>query len=198
MYHEGSRQLQDYFDTRRLAERLAQREARSTLTDEDQALINRSALFFIATASPEGYPTCSYKGGVPGFVRVLDKQSLAYPDYDGNGTFRSLGNVLSNPHVALLFIDLDTREKTQVEGIASVHYEHPLISTWERAQLVIEVKVKRVFTACPRYMHKLQLTEYSVFAPKPGHIPPVPDWKKKEAYRDVLPQRDRLGEPDQT
>jgi uncharacterized protein len=189
MYHHGAHHLQNVFDTRQLADRLQQKEARNILTKEDQALISKSPLFFLATANPEAHPNCSPKSGMPGFVRVLDERTLAFPDYDGNGTFRSLGNLLINPHVALLFVNFDTCEKTQVEGNAAVHLEHPLMTTWGGAQLVIEVAVERVFTACPRYIPKFQLIEHSLFTPRQGHIPPVPDWKKKEAYRDVLPQR---------
>ena len=72
MYHDASRQLQDRFDTRRLADRLAEKLSRTAFTDEDSAFIASQAMFFFATADADGWPECSYKGGVPGFVRVLD------------------------------------------------------------------------------------------------------------------------------
>ena len=105
VYHDGMRRLQDARDTRRIADRLQQVTLRSAFTDDDRAFIERCAMFFVATADAHGRPDCSYKGGLPGFVRVLDERTLAFPDYDGNGMYRSWGNVLVNPHVGLLFVD---------------------------------------------------------------------------------------------
>jgi hypothetical protein len=75
-------------------------------------------MFFIATADAEGQPDCSYKGGLPGFVRVLDERTLAIPDYDGNGMYRSWGNVLANPRVGLLFLDFENPRRIRVNGTA--------------------------------------------------------------------------------
>ena len=105
LYHAGMRQLQDARATRPLADRLAQVTVRSAFTEEDRAFIQRCPMFFIATADAHGQPDCSYKGGLPGFVRVLDDRTLAIPDYDGNGMYRTWGNVLVNPQVGLLFLD---------------------------------------------------------------------------------------------
>src|SRR5690242_7711108 len=105
-YHAGSRRLQDRFDTRRLADRLDERHLQhAEIGERERALIERMDMFFLATADAEGRPQCSYKGGEPGFVRVLDAHTLAFPSYDGNGMYLSLGNVAVNPHVGLLFID---------------------------------------------------------------------------------------------
>src|SRR5476651_1137942 len=104
-YNSGSRKLQDQFDSERIANRLEERILHGTFTYEDRAFIERSPIFFLATADEEGRPDCSYKGGMPGFVRVINSNTLAFPDYDGNGMFRSMGNLLVNPHVGLLFVD---------------------------------------------------------------------------------------------
>ncbi|MCX7065720.1 MAG: pyridoxamine 5'-phosphate oxidase family protein [Proteobacteria bacterium] len=98
-YGNGARTLQDRFDSRRLADRLEQVTLRRAFTDEDRAFIARAPMFFLATADSDGRPDCSYKGGLPGFVHVVDDTTLAFPSYDGNGQFRSLGNLLSNPHL---------------------------------------------------------------------------------------------------
>ena len=120
MYHEGMRQLQDARETRPLADRLAQVTVRTAFTDEDRAFIERCAMFFIATADAQGRPDCSYKGGLPGFVHVLDGRTLAIPDYDGNGMYRSWGNVLVNPHLGLLFPDFENPKRIRVNGTARV------------------------------------------------------------------------------
>src|SRR5450432_1688292 len=106
-YNSGSRKLQGQFDSKRIADRTEERNVHGTFTFEDRDFIERSPMFFLATADGEGRPDCSYKGGMPGFVRVLNSNTLAFPDYDGNGMFRSLGNVLVNPHVGMLFIDFE-------------------------------------------------------------------------------------------
>src|SRR4029079_2592867 len=92
-YHEGSRALQDRFDTRRLADRLADRLWTDTIDDGDRAFIESADMFFLATADEQGRPNCSYKGGDPGFVRVLDERTIAFPNYDGNGMYLSMGNL---------------------------------------------------------------------------------------------------------
>src|SRR5574337_1695208 len=98
MYNPGSRTLQDRFDTRRLADRLAERLVRDHIDEADRAFIEARDMFFLATCDADGHPQCSYKGGEPGFVRVVDDRTLAFPSYDGNGMYLSLGNTLENAH----------------------------------------------------------------------------------------------------
>ena len=190
LYHEGARRLQDRFDTRRLADRLAERLGREALSDDDSSFIAVQALFLLATADAQGRPECSYKGGQPGFVRVLDANSLAFPSYDGNGMFRSLGNVLLNPHVGLLFIDFESGRRLRVQGRASVDFADPLVAEFDAAQCVVRVAVGQVFPNCPRYVHPMRRAGLSDYAPRPGHVPPVPAWKRFEMFRDVLPAGD--------
>src|SRR5438477_2351987 len=87
MYNDGARELQDHFDSRRIADRLEQVTVHQEFTDSDRAFIASRAMFFLGTADTEGWPDVSYKGGLPGFVRVLDARTLAWADYDGNGMF---------------------------------------------------------------------------------------------------------------
>jgi predicted pyridoxine 5'-phosphate oxidase superfamily flavin-nucleotide-binding protein len=191
MYHEGSRELQDRFDSRRIADRLEQVTVHREFTADDAAFVERCPMFFMATADADGWPDCSYKGGMPGFVRVVDPQTLAFPSYDGNGMFRTLGNVMVNPKVGLLFIDFERPNRMRVNGIASLHDDDELLAAFEGAQLIVRVRVERIFPNCPRYIHRMQLLEHSVYAPRPGHIPPVPEWKQMEIFRDHLPKTDR-------
>jgi len=188
LYHEGNRTLQDQFDSRRIADRLEEVTLHARFSDGDRALIQRSEMFFLATADASGYPDVSYKGGLPGFVRVVGEDTLAFPHYDGNGMFKSLGNVLVNPRVGLLFIDWTDPHRMRVQGIASVSADDPLMAEFPGAQLIVRVKAERIFPNCPRYIHKMHLVEYSVHAPHRGHTPPVPDWKRMPAFKDHLPQ----------
>lgn len=191
MYHAGMRQLQDIRETRALADRLEQVIVRSAFTAEDRAFIQGCSMFFIATADAQGQPDCSYKGGLPGFVRVLDEHTLAIPDYDGNGMYRSWGNVLVNPQVGLLFLDFERPKRLRVNGVATVGEDDPLRSEFPGAVFIVRVNAMRIFPNCPRYLHQMQQVEPSVHAPRPDYTPPVPAWKTFEAFRDALPARDR-------
>ena len=91
-YHDGQRALQDRFDTRRLADRLDEATT-DTLDERYRVFIESQDMFFLATVDEHGAPQCSYKGGAPGFVRVVDDRTIAFPLYDGNGMFLSAGNV---------------------------------------------------------------------------------------------------------
>jgi len=88
---------------------------------------------FLATADGQGRPDCSYKGGLPGFVRIVDERTLAFPDYNGNWMYRSLGNVLVNQSVALLFIDFDRPQRLRVLGEATLHDTDPLLAEFAGA-----------------------------------------------------------------
>jgi len=188
MYHDGNRTLQDRFDSRRIADRLVEVLHRVQFTDDDRAFIESRAMFFLATADADGRPDCSYKGGLPGFVRVVEPATLAFPSYDGNGMFKSLGNVLVNPHVGLLFLDFAQPQRLRVNGRASIDPDDPLLAAFDGAQLVVRVHAEHIFPNCPRYVHRLALEEFSVYAPRPQHAPPVPAWKQMDAFRDYLPR----------
>ena len=195
MYHDGSRRLQDRFGSRQLAERLVDVLARVEFTDSDRAFIESRPLFFLATADAEGRPDCSYKGGPPGFVRVVDPQTLAFPSYDGNGMFKSLGNVLANPSVGLLFIDFEKPNRLRVNGQASIHDDDPLLAEFVGAQLMVRVRAEAIFPNCPRYIHKMQIVEHSVYAPRENYTPPIPEWKERPVFREVLPDCDSAVKP---
>lgn len=193
MYHDGMRRLQDGRETRRIADRLEQVTVRTVFTDEDRAFIERCPMFFVATADANGRPDCSYKGGLPGFVRVLDGHTLAFPDYDGNGMYRSWGNILVNPGIGLLFLDFENPKRIRVNGTAQVGPDDPLRSEYPDSVFIIRVTAEKIFPNCPRYIHKMQLVEHSAYAPRANYTPPVPAWKTFDVFRDALPARDRPG-----
>lgn len=188
-YHDGQRALQDRFDSRRLADRLEQVTYRSDLRDEDIARIAAADMFFLATADAEGNPDCSYKGGEPGFVRVVTPTELAFPDYDGNGQFRSLGNVTVRAAVALLFVDFERPSRLRIHGRATLALEDPLLGDWPGAQLVVRVHVHRVFPNCPRYVHTMKRVAPSPYVPRPGETAPRPAWKDDPRFASELPRR---------
>jgi len=190
MYHEGMRTLQDQRDSRRIADRLEETIVHSIFTQSDKTFIQECAMVFVATSDSNGYPDCSYKGGLPGFVRVIDDHTIALPDYDGNGMYRSWGNVLVNPHIGLLFIDFEKQNRLRVNGTATIGDQDELRNEFPGSVFIIRVKAEKIFPACPRYIHKMQMIELSEYAPKANYTPPIPDWKKFENFRDALPERD--------
>ena len=189
-YHAGMRELQDRYDARRLADCLDEKLGRAEFSAEDHEFIESRELFFLATADAEGRPDCSYKGGDAGFVRVTGAAELAFPSYDGNGMFRSLGNVLANPAVALLFIDFERPRRLRVNGRASFSADDALLRDFAGAQLVVRVRAERIFPNCPRYIHRMSVAEHSTYVPRAGYTPPVPKWKSFDMFRDVLPGND--------
>lgn len=195
MYHDHSRALQDRFDTRRLADRLAETLAHSAFTPEDRAFIESRAFFFLATTDAEGFPECSYKGGAAGFVRVIDDKTLAIPSFDGNGMFKSLGNVRATGKVGMLFLDFENPKRLRVNGIATVSDSDPLLEHIVGAQLIMRVTAQQIFPNCPRYIHRMQLIESSQYVPREGIEPPIPKWKTYPQFNEVLPRGDAAKKP---
>lgn len=190
MYHEGNRRLQDRFDSRRISDRLEEKLTRTAFTDDDKAFIESSSYFFLASADAEGRPDCSFKGGMPGFVRITGPSELAFPDYDGNGMFKSLGNVLVNPHIGILFIAMHDRpRRLRVNGQATMRSDDPLLGETVGAQLIVRVTAQSIFPNCPRYVPTMQLVEPSVYAPRSGYEPPEPAWKGFDAFKDCVHPR---------
>jgi uncharacterized protein len=194
-YHAGSRELQDRFGTRALADRLDDVKVHGTFSDSDRAFIEARDMFFLATADEHGHPQCSYKGGDPGFVRVVGERQLAIPNYDGNGMYLSWGNARMNPHVGLLFIDFQAQRRMRVNGTASINPDDNLLGSYPEAQFVVRVTAAEIFPNCPRYIHKLELVERSRFVPHAGVETPEPEWKSADWARDVVP-RTRGQTPD--
>lgn len=185
-YNEGSRRYQDEYDTRRLADRIDERLVTDAIDDEDRAFIERCDMLFLATADAHGRPQCSYKGGDPGFVRVLDEHTIVFPNYDGNGMFLSAGNALGNPHVGVLFIHFEERKRLRLNGTAEHLSDHPLLAVWPEAQFLWRVRATEVFPNCPRYVHHYRLVERSRFVPREACRTPVPAWKRREWANDAL------------
>ncbi|MEA2500552.1 MAG: uncharacterized protein QOD01_663, partial [Actinomycetota bacterium] len=175
-FHAGSRSLQDRFGTRPLADRITEKFVKDRLEPGDRAFVGRADMFFLATADAEGRPSCSYKGGDPGFVTVVDDATIAFPNYDGNGMFLSWGNALANPEVGLLFIDFERGHRMRLNGTATIDGNDELMAAYPGAQFIVRVAVRDVFPNCPRYIHRYRLVERSRYVPHAGRRAPEPDW----------------------
>lgn len=192
IYGKQHRRLQKEFDTTKLADRLNELIVLPEIANEHKSFIESRDMFFLTTIDHRGYPTCSYKGGVSGFVKVVDNRTLAFPSYDGNGMFLSMGNITAHDKVGLLFIDFETPHRVRVHGTARVDKHDPLIHDFHGAELVVRVTVAEIFVNCPRYIHKYQRVQASKYTPQSGcETPPVPQWKRLDAIQDALSERDR-------
>lgn len=189
-FSSGQRQLQDEFDTRRLADRLQAGIIQPIITPPDAEFIEAQNMFFLATVDDKGHASCSYKGGNKGLVKVVNETTLAFPIYDGNGMFMSAGNVLVNGQVGLLFIDFERQARVRVNGLASITPNDELLAHWSDAKVIVRVHVRETFPNCPRYIHKMALVEASAFVPQSHCETPAAAWKKLEIVADVLPAQD--------
>ena len=196
LFGDSHRQLQRRFDTERLADRIEERLFREKITAEDRAFIERMDMFFLATADAAGRPNCSYKGGDPGFVRVLDESTIVFPNYDGNGMYLSMGNAAENAHVGLLFIDFENQKRLRLNGVAAIDSPPSASPPYPESQFLVTVSVRQIFPNCPRYIHKMRRVEPSQFVPRPAKRTPVPAWKRMDWARDALPAGDPALAPD--
>ncbi len=190
-YSEQHRKLQDRHDTRKLADSVQQLIVEPQISEMHQPFIESRDFFFLTTIDHRGYPTCSYKGGNPGLVRVVDPQTLVFPSYDGNGMFLSMGNIGGNPKIGMLFIDFETPHRVRVHGNASIQAEDPLLAEYPGADMIVRVKISEVFINCPRYIHRMSRVESSKYVPQEGKETPPTQWKRIDLLQDALPACDR-------
>ncbi len=190
MYHEGNRTLQDAFGSRALADRLEEKLRRDRFNEDDVTFIAAQGFFFLATADADGRPDCSFKGGPPGFARVAAPDQLVFPDYDGNGMFKSLGNIAANPHVGLLFIAMGEKAgRLRVNGRAEVVRDDPAMAAIPGAQLLVKVTPTDIFPNCPRYIPQMTMEAASPYVPASDTAPVEPKWKTFPDFADVVPPR---------
>ena len=195
LYGDTHRTLQDSFETRKLADRLVEIIVQEEIGEEEQAFIESRPMFFLSSVDQNGQPTVSYKGGAPGFVKVVDKTTIAFPSYDGNGMFYSMGNIQKTPKVGILFIDFETPHRIRFHGEACVSKEDPLMSEFDEAEMVVRVKLSKMWINCPRYIHKYELKNLSHYVPGQKEKTPLAGWKRVDLMQDVLPPKDK-GRPE--
>lgn len=197
IYGEAHRALQDEFGTTRLADFLDKHHVQRTIGDQDRAFIESRDMFFLSSVDAEGNPTVSYKGGPTGVVTVLDGNTLAFPGYDGNGMFLSMGNISGQGKIGMLFIDFETPHRLRVQGTARIVRDDPLTSTYPEAQYIVRVDVETVWVNCPRYIHRYQKVEQSRYVPKEGKETPLAQWKRLDFVQPVISEADRAKVADQ-
>lgn len=186
IYGDRHRSFQDRFETRPMADRIEKLAVVTEIGDETRAYIEARDMFFLATVDQNGRPTVSYKGGAPGFVRVLDERTLGFPNYDGNGMYYSVGNMAANPEVGLLFIDFEKPHRIRVQGRAEVSTDEADLALWPGADVAVRVHVSELWQNCPRYIHRYRKVSESRYVPEATGDAPIAEWKRTDAVQDVL------------
>jgi predicted pyridoxine 5'-phosphate oxidase superfamily flavin-nucleotide-binding protein len=190
-YTASQRRLQEEFATRRLADLLVEAIITPELSPQQTEFIDGRNMFFLSTVDEDGFPSCSYKGGSPGFVRVASPRTLVFPAYDGNGMFMSLGNIEARAKVGLLFIDFQTPRRLRVRGEARLLRDGPMLKSYAGAKAAVEVAIERVWQNCPRYVHRMHLVEPSPYVPRKDGTAQLAMWKRIDIVQDVLTAADR-------
>jgi len=191
LFHRGNYDLQDAFGSRAIASTL-ESMTRTVFTASDKEFIEDAIYFFLATSDDQNRPDCSFKGGPPGFVRVTGPSELAFPDYDGNGMFKSLGNIAVNSSVGLLFINMHGQpRRLRVNGIAHIRRDDPLLASTVGAQMIVRVSAHAIFPNCPRYSPKMEVVEQSPYIPHWGEEPIEPAWKSFDEFKDAVHPRQK-------
>lgn len=190
LYGPQHRALQDRFDMLRLADGVERRNVRTEITADHRRFIESRDMFWLATIDHEGRPTVSYKGGDPGFVRVLDEKAIAFPCYDGNGMFYSMGNLMGNNKVGMLFMNFEQPHRLRVQGIATVREDDPLLADFFEAQMIVRVRVTEIFRNCPRYVHRYKKIRESEYVPRTGTRTPLAAWKRVDEVQAELATKD--------
>ncbi|GGL05026.1 hydrolase [Sphaerisporangium melleum] len=163
----GEHVLQSLFATRERALRFYDRQVVDHLTPEMQEFVARQEMAFIGTSDAEGNCDTSFRAGPPGFVRVLEPAKLIYPEFRGNGVLASMGNILENPHISMLFIDFyDDLVGLHVNGSATITtaYDaarrHGLAdedrtAPGRRADRWVVVEVEEAYIHCSKHIPRL-------------------------------------------
>ena len=191
IYGNQHKALQKIFDTERLANAVESNIVSDEFADEHKGFIESRDMFFLSTIDHRGYPTCSYKGGNPGFVKVLNSKTLVFPSCDGNGMFLSTGNITANPKIGMLFIDFETPHRVRIHGTAVADIKSSWLTEFPGAEIIVTVNITEVFINCTRYIHKYQRLESSSYVPQKDCAAPFAQWKRIDNLQDALPERDK-------
>ena len=167
------------------------------LKNNTRRSLNHATCSGLATVDEEGRPQCQYKGGAPGFVRVIDPKTVVFPSYDGNGRYHSMGNIGATSKIGMLFLDFEIPNRLRLQGEASVSADDPLLGDYKDAELIIRVKVTDVIINCPRYIHKMKRVEQARAVPVAEKDTPFAEWKRIDMVQEALPAKDH-GKTDKT
>ncbi len=189
-YSKQHRALQVQFGTEKMADRIEQLASHNEFNDDAKGFIEHSEMFFLTTINDKGQPTVSYKGGDMGFIKVLNSNTLIFPSYDGNGMFLSMGNIVGNDQIGMLFISFEAPHRIRVQGTATISQDAALLAHYKEADFVVTVKLSELWQNCPRYIPKMEKVRSSRYVPRADCETPLAEWKRVDLLQDVLPPAD--------
>jgi predicted pyridoxine 5'-phosphate oxidase superfamily flavin-nucleotide-binding protein len=190
LYGDSHRALHEQFDSQRMAALLETMDT-DEVQPQHKAFIESRDMFWLATVDAEGRPQCQYKGGAPGFIRVVDPKTVVFPSYDGNGRYHSMGNISATGQVGLLFLDFESPNRLRLQGEATVSADDPLLAEYKDAELIVRINVTHVIINCPRYIHRMQRVEQSQTVPVADKPTPFAQWKRIDVVQEALPAKDQ-------
>ena len=175
---EGEHELQRRHGTRNRAQAFYEKQMLTYLNEDMRRYIQKQEMVFIATADSRGECDCSFRGGLPGFIHVLDENRLVFPEYRGNGVMASLGNILENPQIGMWFGDFfDTTIGLHVNGKATIvekeemekwtdlpeSLAHDLaVSGGRKSERWIRVRVEEAYIHCSKHIPKLKRLDKAI------------------------------------
>ncbi|MEM7339398.1 MAG: pyridoxamine 5'-phosphate oxidase family protein [Actinomycetota bacterium] len=190
-YTESQKHLQEQFETTTLASALEATIIVDELDERHSAFIASRDFFFLSTVTAAGEPTVSYKGGDVGTVKVIDSRTLAFPAYDGNGMFLSMGNIADTAKIGMLFIDFETPNRVRVQATASFSADDDLLNEYPGAIGVVRASVDQAFVNCARYIHKHTRVAPSRYVPDADGAQPHATWKRIDGLQPFLSADDQ-------
>jgi uncharacterized protein len=135
------------------------------LTEAQQQRIREADTFFVASHHPDGGADASHRGGYPGFVHVLNANRLIWPDYSGNSMFQTLGNIVANPQVGLLFVDFESSRTLQLTGRAQIIWDRERTAEFAGAERLVELDLEEVIEIAGASPLKWRFIGHSPFNP---------------------------------
>ena len=169
---KGEKEIQEQQGSTKRSKRFYNHQMQDFLNDKMIALIEHQEMVFIATSDAKGNCDCSPRFGEKGFVSVLNKETLAYPDYRGNGVFASLGNIQENPHIGMVFVDFfDSTVGLHVNGRADSYrnsdipekFKNQIEELSNNTEILIErwviIKIDEAYIHCSKHIPKLKKSD---------------------------------------
>ena len=175
IHSRGEYVLQKKYGTHKKAEAFYKKQMLDHLNDEMIQFASKQEIAIISTSDVEGNCDTSFRGGPPGFIRILDEKTLIYPEYMGNGVLASLGNMYENPHIGLLIIDFfESQVGLHINGSVEV-LENDMLSShlgiskneqqkWiekenSKCKWWVKVTVDEAYIQCSKHIPYLQKVE---------------------------------------
>ncbi len=159
-FHEGELNAQHKWHTDSLWDKARKQKLLwSEIPQQYHQRIEQAPFFFLATSDLDGHCDCSFKGGGPGLIKIIDSTHFAFPDFEGNGAFMSIGNIMQNPHVGCLFIDFTDGGRLRVNGRASICENDEITQNFKNSKRAILVSIEQVVPNCKAHIPLLSPKE---------------------------------------